>query len=64
MEYYLALKRSELLINATLMGRIQTLKTLSWSSHLGSVVMNPTSVYEDVGSIPGLAQWVKGPVLP
>ena len=33
------------------------------NSHCGSVVMNPTSVHEDMGLIPGLPQWVKDPAL-
>ena len=32
----------------------------SGSSYCGSAIMNPTSIHEDTGSIPGLTQWVKG----
>ena len=33
------------------------------SSRCGSTVMNPTIIHDDLGSIPGLTQWVKDPVL-
>ena len=34
------------------------------STYHGSEVTNPTSINEDAGLIPGLAQWVKDPGLP
>ena len=41
---------------------LYSLKGIPGSSHRGSLVTNPTRIHEYVGSIPGLAQWIKDPV--
>ena len=43
---------------------ILILRIIFGSSGHGLVVMNQTSVHEDVGLIPGLIQWVEDPMLP
>ena len=50
-------------VHPALRDRIKTKYMQIRSPHGGTVVMNPTSIHEDTGSIPGLAQWVKDPAL-
>ena len=46
------------------MGPTSTKKVFIGVTFVAQQVMNPTSNHEDVGSVPGLARWVKDPTLP
>ena len=56
-------KTNELNMQLMKLEKEQQQKYKEGSSCHGSVVMNPTSIHEDTGSILGLTQWIKDPAL-
>ena len=56
-------KGKEALIDWTYTEKKKKTTHLLRSSHHGWAVTNPTSIHENLGSIPSLTQWVKDPTL-
>ena len=52
------------LIEIYLMYHVVFISGVRRSSRRGLAVMNPTSIHEDAGLIPGLDQWVRNLALP
>ena len=54
--------KSSYMTGLSLYGNYKFSKIL-WISYCGAAEMNLTSIHGDVGSIPGLTQWVEDPAL-